>query len=176
MSEERPLPLSQGENTWDLQTVAQILQTSPETISDTSIGVGLRYVLGAANGLTLDVYPKARELHLHTTNTAIRLRHLNPPTIAASQIVFEYEQPGQQLRHLSVTSRGEITLLVAPLSDPPSDAVRRVTPLTNHPDDEAYWKSLIESEPPTTIDEYGFDEAELRRLLDEGPGGRTAAL
>jgi hypothetical protein len=144
--------------TWDFEALAHTLGAHPETIEDVAFGAGLRFTLGAAGTPIVDVYRDADALQVRTPDTEVTLHRLAPPIITPRQVVFE-RQEADRLRHVSLTGTGEVTLLSVPVALAAAEA-----------DEEAYLRSLEQAERPGTVDAYGFDDAEMRRLLDEGFG------
>ena len=191
MREETPLLPSAGAPTWDTGALAQALHASPTEIGDPAFGHGLRFALGGDNEPNLDIYPASGVLRLCLSNIELTLYDLTPPSTAPAQVVFEQEQADGRLCHLSLTSRGEVTLLVVPLVESPNGEPRRVWTDVDaigsvrgavavgsgerylegeQLEEDAYLRGLEALAPPHGIDEYGLDDAVTRRLLDEGLG------
>jgi hypothetical protein len=151
MSETRPLPSSDEHSetsTWDVASLAQALNTTPQAIDDSPFGQGWRFVVGEGSAPSLDLYPAAGVLRLVLENTEVTLHSLAPPIVGAEQLIFEPVQAGTVLRHLSVTRRGEVTLLLVPLAETPDLTFRRTTLREGVADEEAYLPSLPAGESP----------------------------
>src|SRR5690348_7428059 len=109
---------SEGADIWNRARLTATLRVMPQDIHDETLGPGVRFVLFPEYHLTLDLYPLAGALRLQSPNTNLLLRRLGPPLIASDQVVFEQEQPPGQLRHISFTHRGEVSLLMVPVWEP----------------------------------------------------------
>jgi hypothetical protein len=175
MKEGPSLPVPEPEqNTWNQEALAQALGSTPSPIEDAAFGPGLRFALPGSSEPNMAIYPDTGVLRVATHDAEVTLYHVTPPTIAAGQVVFERKSE-DHLRHLSITGRGEVTLLSVPREPASVQAVHSETG-ASLTDEEAYLRSLETAERPGTVDEYGFDDGEMRRLLNEGLGGQLSSF
>jgi hypothetical protein len=97
-----------------MDAIAQALQARPQLIEDQAFGPGFRFAVGASQEPNLDLYPASGVLRFSAGDVELTLYRAAPPIIAQQQIVFEREEH-EGLRHLALTRKGEITLLLVPL-------------------------------------------------------------
>jgi hypothetical protein len=160
MEHQHPIPTPS-----DHEAIAQALGTTAQRIEDADLGAGMRYTVGEAAGISLDLYPLVGAVRLRQHDTEVALFRLNSPILAPNQVVFEREDEAG-LCHFSVTAKGEVTLLLVPLA---VAVPHLLDPPLADTGEGAYVESLAHLEPPPASD-YGFDDAEYARLLSEGFG------
>lgn len=120
--------------------------------------------LGAVTGIYEEVVAAAGEQDSWFFRGGGGTVHLSDPR----EVPFVVEPPARNVMQL----RGEVFFYG---STDRVVSIRRVSGNTQEGGDteeEAYVRSLVHVNTPPTVDEYGVDTAEMRRLLDETPGVR----
>jgi hypothetical protein len=175
MHEGQPTPPAAAPNqsTWDIAAIARALDTPPTPLPNAGSGEGFSFLVGEVSPfrpfrqVIFELIPSARALRLITPGLSVEIDDLRAPTTTLNQVVFE-RQDAARLCHLSLTRKGEITLLEVPLSLVSDAAQSGSGGLPG--EDAAYADCLATQTAPFGTDDYGFDEAELRRRLDAGLG------
>jgi hypothetical protein len=157
---------SMTENPWNYDDIADALNANTYDLKHSQLGKGTRFILREDVRVTFDVYPACRTVRVQVPDGEVIVRRVGSVTINGDQVVLEHEEPGKQLRHLSLTEDGSLTFLSVPL----------IPDELSEQDQAAYAASFDALRPPVTTDEYGFDDAEMRRLMDAGLDYRFVAL
>ncbi|TAK28806.1 MAG: single-stranded DNA-binding protein [Chloroflexota bacterium] len=122
-------------HSWPLEGLKEAFKTSPERTRDIAFGDGLRFVVDQEKGKTLELYPQAGVARVSTRDARIELHRVDPPLVSSEGIMFDGQREGEAVR-LSVTPRGEIALLIAPLTGE-VDNVPEETPGPEKPPEQA---------------------------------------
>jgi hypothetical protein len=118
--QDRPSNAPQTARTWDVEAIACSLNGVPQKRSDQAFGAGVRFRLGQRQETELELFPAAGVVRLTTPDLQLAiLGQTEPPTIAATGIVFTRSEPSH--RSLAIAREGTLTLVATP---PPPETVQ----------------------------------------------------
>jgi hypothetical protein len=137
--------LETGQPVWDVAAIAEALGSGEhEDFCDNEYGAGSSIWVGRRNEAQsavdfraqVDLYPAAGVIRLlginrlpdgaYTVGVDLTLNPVQPPRIVGNRVIFEYIDVGEEVRYFSLTSTGEVTLLVAPFVAAPDGDERRL--------------------------------------------------